>query len=97
MDRGAWQAILHEVAKAKHGLASKPPPPPGRGVMNTVKSDGSSKAFFELYLAATGSSPKAFLSSITTFKTLQPKESQLRAHSPKVISRDAEKPHRDFS
>ena len=94
MDRGAWQAILHEVAKAEHGLASKPPPPPGRGVMNTVKSDGSSQRPF---LSFTSLQKVAHQSSITTFKTLQPKESQLRAHSPRVISRDAEKPHSDFS
>ena len=27
MDRGAWQAIVHEVAKVRHDLATKPPPP----------------------------------------------------------------------
>ena len=28
MDRGAWQAIVHGVAKVGHDLATKPPPPP---------------------------------------------------------------------
>ena len=28
MDRGAWQAILHGVARVGHDLATKPPPPP---------------------------------------------------------------------
>ena len=26
MDRGAWQATVHGVARAGHNLASKPPP-----------------------------------------------------------------------
>lgn len=34
----------------------------------------ATKAFFELYLTATGSSPKTFLSSTIPFKILQPKE-----------------------
>ena len=28
MDRGAWQATVHGVAKVGHNLATKPPPPP---------------------------------------------------------------------
>ena len=28
MDRGAWQAIVHGVARVGHDLATKPPPPP---------------------------------------------------------------------
>jgi len=28
MDRGAWQATVHGVAKLRHDLATKPPPPP---------------------------------------------------------------------
>ena len=27
MDRGAWQAIVHEVARVRHDLATKPLPP----------------------------------------------------------------------
>ena len=27
MDRGAWQATLHGVARVGHHLATKPPPP----------------------------------------------------------------------
>ena len=27
MDRGAWQTIVHEVTRAGHDLATKPPPP----------------------------------------------------------------------
>ena len=27
MDRGAWQATVHRVAKVGHDLATKPPPP----------------------------------------------------------------------
>ena len=27
MDRGAWQAIVHGVARVRHDLATKPPPP----------------------------------------------------------------------
>ena len=26
MDRGAWQATVHEVARVKHNSAAKPPP-----------------------------------------------------------------------
>ena len=26
MDRGAWQAIVHGVARIRHDLATKPPP-----------------------------------------------------------------------
>ena len=26
MDRGAWQAIVHEVARIGHDLATEPPP-----------------------------------------------------------------------
>ena len=29
MDRGAWQAAVHGVARVGHNLATKPPPPPG--------------------------------------------------------------------
>ena len=28
MDRGAWQATVHGVARVGHDLATKPPPPP---------------------------------------------------------------------
>ena len=28
MDRGAWQATVHGVARVGHNLATKPPPPP---------------------------------------------------------------------
>ena len=28
MDKGAWQATIHAVAKVGHDLATKPPPPP---------------------------------------------------------------------
>ena len=28
MDRGAWQATVHEVARVRHDLATKPSPPP---------------------------------------------------------------------
>ena len=28
MDRGAWQAAVHGVARVRHDLATKPPPPP---------------------------------------------------------------------
>ena len=28
MDRGAWQATVHGIARARHDLATKPPPPP---------------------------------------------------------------------
>ena len=27
MDRGAWQATVHGVAKVRHDLTTKPPPP----------------------------------------------------------------------
>ena len=28
MDRGAWQATVHGVARVGHNLVTKPPPPP---------------------------------------------------------------------
>ena len=28
MDRGAWQATVHEVERVRHDLVTKPPPPP---------------------------------------------------------------------
>ena len=28
MDRGAWRVIVHEIARVRHNLATKPPPPP---------------------------------------------------------------------
>ena len=28
MDRGDWQATVHEVARVRHDLATKPSPPP---------------------------------------------------------------------
>ena len=28
MDRGDWQATVHEVARVRHNLATKLPPPP---------------------------------------------------------------------
>jgi len=28
MDRGAWRAAVHGVARVRHDLATKPPPPP---------------------------------------------------------------------
>ena len=27
MDRGAWQATVHRIARVGHDLATKPPPP----------------------------------------------------------------------
>ena len=27
MDRGAWRATVHGVARVRHGLVAKPPPP----------------------------------------------------------------------
>ena len=30
MDRRAWQATIHGVARIRHDLATKPPPPPYR-------------------------------------------------------------------
>ena len=27
MDTGAWQAIVHGVARVRHNLGTKPPPP----------------------------------------------------------------------
>ena len=27
MDRGAWQATVHRIARVEHDLATKPPPP----------------------------------------------------------------------
>ena len=27
MDRGAWQATVHEVTRVRHNLVTKPPPP----------------------------------------------------------------------
>ena len=32
MDRGAWQATVHGVARVGHNLATKPPPLPIRGL-----------------------------------------------------------------
>ena len=29
MDRGAWQAIVHGVARVGYSLVTEPPPPPG--------------------------------------------------------------------
>ena len=31
MDRGAWQATVHGVAKVGHDLTTKPPPPQEMG------------------------------------------------------------------
>ena len=28
MDRGSWQALVHGVARVRHNLGTKPPPPP---------------------------------------------------------------------
>ena len=28
MDRGAWKATVHGVARVRHELVTKPPPPP---------------------------------------------------------------------
>ena len=33
MDRGAWQATVHEVARVRHDLGTKPPPPPPHPVL----------------------------------------------------------------
>ena len=41
MDRGAWQATVHGVARVRHDLATKPPPPcPGSvfGVQDLFES-----------------------------------------------------------
>ena len=27
MDRGAWQVIVHGIARVRHNLMTKPPPP----------------------------------------------------------------------
>ena len=39
MDRGAWQATVHGVARVRHDLVTKPPPPPPCGM---IKGLGSS-------------------------------------------------------
>ena len=31
MDRGAWRATVHGVARVGYDLLTKPPPPPSRG------------------------------------------------------------------
>ena len=36
MDRGAWQATVHGVARVGHDLATKPPPLIKHYFMNTV-------------------------------------------------------------
>ena len=33
MDRGAWQASVHGITRVGHDLATKPPPPEGRGTV----------------------------------------------------------------
>ena len=37
MDRGAWQAIVHEVIRVRRDLASKPPPPSCPGSVFVVQ------------------------------------------------------------
>ena len=32
MDRRAWRATVHRVARVRHDLATKPPPPPGTAI-----------------------------------------------------------------
>ena len=33
IDRGAWQATVHVVARVGHDLATKPPPPQRKGLI----------------------------------------------------------------
>ena len=35
MNRGAWQATVHGVAKVSHNLEIKPPPPPSKILKHT--------------------------------------------------------------
>ena len=48
MDRGAWQATIHGVARVRHDLATKPPPPPQgcwREITGLVLSSLSSRVW----------------------------------------------------
>ena len=36
MDRGAWQATVHGVARVGHNIATKPPPPPNSDITKYV-------------------------------------------------------------
>ena len=35
MNRGVWQATVHGVAKVRHNLVTKPPPPPSKVLKHT--------------------------------------------------------------
>jgi len=38
IDRGAWQATVHGVARVRHDLAAKPPPPSVQSPVNTLQT-----------------------------------------------------------
>ena len=41
MDRGAWWAIVHGVARVRHYLVTKPPPPPPPGIGARIGHKGT--------------------------------------------------------
>ena len=44
MDKGAWQATVHGVARVKHYLATKPPPPPPKFCLSPIYPTNTEKA-----------------------------------------------------
>ena len=44
MDRGAWQAIVHEVTRVGHDLVTKPPPPQSNKFLSSAN-----RAFSMIY------------------------------------------------
>ena len=50
MDRGAWQATVHGVARVRHDLATTPSPPPGIPVRGSTLSPLNGVSGIRLYV-----------------------------------------------
>ena len=50
MDRGAWQATVHDIARVRHNLATKPPPAEERPKATNIKSSPTNNLARSFYI-----------------------------------------------
>ena len=73
MDRGDWQATVHEVARVRHNLATKLPPPP---YLINIKYNKTSQYSIHLKLTHYYKQLSDQISRSVVSNSLRPSESQ---------------------